>query len=154
MLNQKFYEEKFAGYSVPERIRRTAIAIMQRFTITGLCDGMYIANVIAYNCNIGDGAGNFYGDDISKPEEAAKELQSAYGCNIFKKDIGELEEIIRNGYLDMEKAKTGISEYIAFCKEEKRTCDQWRMKYLDRCIQFALDVLQNLTYICKETERE
>lgn len=138
------YNKFFEGYKVPDRIKNTTIAIMQRFTITGLCDGMYISNVIAHTCGIGDGQGNFASDDITNFEEIANNLQSAYGCNIFKKDIRELEAILETGMLNKSQAVIGLNEYIAVCQSEKKTCDEWRIDYLERCINEAKETIQEL----------
>ena len=88
------YENFFAGYEVPKKLKETAVSIMQRFCIYGICDGMYICNRIAITCGIGDGCGHFTDDTIEDCEEAAVALQSAYGCNISKKDIPELISIL------------------------------------------------------------
>lgn len=117
---------------------------MRRFTINGLCDGMYISNVIAHTCRIGDGQGNFAGDEMTNFEENAVNLQSAYGCNIFKKDIRELETILETGTLNKSQAIIGLNEYIAVCESEKRNCDEWRVEYLDSCINNANETIQEL----------
>lgn len=87
MTTGKRYEKYFEKYDVPEKLKKTAIAIMQRFIITGLCDGMYICNTIAYICGIGDGCGTFTGDNITDIENIARTLQACYGCNIYKDDL-------------------------------------------------------------------
>lgn len=138
------FDKYFEGYKVPERIKNTTIAIMQRFTFTGLCDGMYISNVIAHTCGIGDGYGNFTSDEITNFEEIAVNLQSAYGCNIFKKDIRELEAILETGMLNKSQSIIGLNEYIAVCKSEKRNCDEWRSEFLERCINNAKETIQEL----------
>ena len=68
----------------------------------------------------------------------AKSLQAAYGCNIYKEDIPELEEILETGMLNSEKAQAGIKKFIQNCEFEKENCEQWRIAYLDRCINQAL----------------
>lgn len=108
----KNYNVFFEGYKIPERIKNTTIAIMQRFSINGLCDGMYISNVIAHTCGIGDGQGNFTSDEITDFEKIAVNLQSVYGCNIFKKDTRELESILETGTLNKSQAIIGLNEYI------------------------------------------
>lgn len=138
------YDEFFIGYKVPEKIKRTAIAIMKRFTINGLCDGLYISNIIAYTSGGGDGQGHFSNDNISNIETIASRLQSAYSCNIFKKDIREFETILELGKLNKKQALNGISEYIAVCQSEKNTCDEWRKEYLNKCINRAKETIKDL----------
>ena len=140
----KNYNVFFEGYKVPERIKKTAIAIMKRFTIDGLCDGMYISNVIAHTCGIGDGQGNFTSDEITNFEEIAVNLQSVYRCNIFKKDIRELETILESGTLKKSQSINGLNTYIAVCSSEKKNCDEWRVQYLERCINNAKETIQEL----------
>lgn len=53
------YEKFFEGCDVPVQLKKTAICIMRRFTILGICDGMYICNVIAFESGFGDGKGAF-----------------------------------------------------------------------------------------------
>lgn len=86
----KNYEKYFENYEVPEHLKNTAIVIMKQFTIYGICDGMYICNIIANISGIGDGNGTFTGGSISNIPQIARNLQSAYGCNIFKEDLKEL----------------------------------------------------------------
>lgn len=138
------FDEYFEGYKVPERIKNTTIAIMRRFTITGLCDGMYISNVIAHTCGIGDGQGNFTSNEITNIGEIAVNLQCSYGCNIFKRDLRELENILETGSLNKSQAIIGLNEYIAVCQSEKKACDEWRIKYLEHCINNAKETIQEL----------
>ena len=139
----KNYEKYFENHEVPERLKNTAIAIMKRFTISGLCDGMYICNTIALNGGIGDGNGTFTGSSISNIPQVARNLQSAYGCNIFKEDLKELENILESGELDKTTAISGINVYISKCKKEiESNRDSWRIDYLNRCIAEATETLQ------------
>ena len=140
-----FYEELFRGYVVPKKLKETAIAIMRRFTITGICDGMYICNEIAYENGIGDGMSHFTGDEIVNFDVTAKRLQHCYGSNIFKEDIEELQEILRTGELDREKSITGIKGFISKCRKEKQNCEEWRRDYLNRCIQNAKFTLMQIS---------
>lgn len=79
----------------PEKLRNIAKAIMKRFGINGVCDEMYICNVIAFCNDIGDGESHFTGDvSITDADSTAHRLQSAYASNIKAKDIIELKEII------------------------------------------------------------
>lgn len=138
------FNEYFEGYNVPGRLKNTAIAIMRRFSIYGLCDGMYICNVIANTSGIGNGLGVFTGDGITRIPRIAKELQCAYGCNIFEEDIEELEEILSNGVLDKGKATAGIEKYIEKCKEQKKLRQDWEADIFDRRIRDAKAELQSL----------
>lgn len=148
----KLYVETFGGVfegtPVPERLKETALAIMNRFTIGGLCDGMYICNAIARTCGIGDGCFTFYSGDILNFSEVAEYLQMSYGCNIPKEDLPELEEILRTGKPDKKKSEAGIEKYIKACEAEKKTCDEWRKDYLDRCITLAKENLSIIRKYC------
>lgn len=140
----KDYDTYFKGYTVPENIKNIAVCIMKRFTITGLCDGMYICNVIATENLIGNGKGDFTGSEIIRAQKTAETLQGSYGCNIYKEDIRELYYIISDGKLDIKKSMEGLKKIISKCKEEKLTCDSWRIDYLDKCIAEATETLTAL----------
>lgn len=129
--------EQFSGYDVPETIKNATVAIMERFTITGLCDGMYIANTIASIDGTGDGNGHFTSDSITKHEEIAERLHGCYGCNILDGDEQELAEILVTGNVNSVSAVRGLREYINRCEAEKKTCDEWRVDYLNKCIDEA-----------------
>ena len=88
------YMAYFDGYQVPENMKNTAIAVMKRFAIHGLCDGMYICNRIALTAGIGDGCGHFTGDTIEEVVKPAESLHAAYGCNIRKEDLPELKVML------------------------------------------------------------
>lgn len=132
MMNTK----NFAN-NVPENLKNTVIAIMKRFTINGWCDAMYICNTIAQYSGTGNGCGSFVSGEIKNASDIATFLQFAYGHNISKEDILELEEILRTGSLDREKTVTGIRNYIERCRQEMITCDIIRADYLGRCIDKA-----------------
>ncbi len=53
------YAKMFEGHRVPDNIRQAACLALYRFTIVGICDGMYICNLIAYESGSGDGQGSF-----------------------------------------------------------------------------------------------
>ena len=132
------YNSFFNDCNVPKEIKKIAVCIMKRFTIFGLCDGMYISNVIAMVSGLGDGKSHFTGDtNIPNPYAVAEKLQNAYGCNIQKEDIDELTEIIRTGTLDKEKTKTGLRNYIQSCYQKKKSCEDYRTSYLTECITKA-----------------
>ena len=143
MKQETWYEAQFKGYDVPEPVKKRAVAIMQRFTIGGICDGMYIANCIAYDTGIGDGCGKFFAEKpVENIRRAAEFLQRAYGCNIFPEDIEELENIISTGRINQNLAIPGINRFIDRCKKEKKTIRPWMSEYLDKCIVDARDTLR------------
>lgn len=47
------------GKPVPEPIAEFSKAVCRRFNIRGICDPMYIANVTAFECGMGDGCSTF-----------------------------------------------------------------------------------------------
>lgn len=61
-----FFEEAFTNpvtrqpYQVPEDIKKLSIRICQSYGINGICDPMYIANVIAFEMGRGDGQSKFW----------------------------------------------------------------------------------------------
>lgn len=62
----EFYKEAFTNpvtrkpYLVPEDIKRLSMRLCQSYGINGICDPMYIANVIAFETGRGDGQSNFW----------------------------------------------------------------------------------------------
>ena len=65
---------------------------------------MYISNTIARCNGLGDGESHFNGKtEIILARQTAKEIQQAYGCNICKEDLDELEEIIKGGTKNASK---------------------------------------------------
>lgn len=59
MLSQEHMDKCFGNDYVPADIRRVAERICSAYNINGLCDPMYIANVIAKETGRGDGRGKF-----------------------------------------------------------------------------------------------
>ena len=57
---REFFATAFAGETVPPDIRRAAERVVAAYGICGICDPMYIANVIAVELGRGDGNGQFY----------------------------------------------------------------------------------------------
>lgn len=63
---EDFFAEAFTNpvtrqpYQVPEDIKKLSIRICQSYGINGICDPMYIANVIAFEMGRGDGQSNFW----------------------------------------------------------------------------------------------
>lgn len=60
-----FTDSKGEPHHIPENLKKAVIRICQSYGLTGLCDPMYIANVIAVELGIGDGQSNFYGKNAS-----------------------------------------------------------------------------------------
>lgn len=56
----EFFAEAFKGSNVPDDIRRLSERLCVSYGIRGICDPMYIANVIARELGLGDGMGNFH----------------------------------------------------------------------------------------------
>lgn len=65
--DKAFFVEAFTNpvtkepYKVPADIREAAEHITRSYGIRGICDPMYIANVIAMHLGRGDGKSQFYG---------------------------------------------------------------------------------------------
>lgn len=128
----QYYEEKeHFKKEVPEKIKQIASLIMFRFNIEGLCDGMYICNVMANCSGSGDGCGHFSSDYINTPLAAAA-LRGAYGCNIYTSDMDELCQIIDTNDL-CEETEKNIELSMLKCKmkmESER--DEWRVSYYEK----------------------
>ena len=64
-MDNSFFAEAFTNpvtrkpYDVPADIRKAAERIVGSYGIRGICDPMYIANVIALELGRGDGHSNF-----------------------------------------------------------------------------------------------
>lgn len=67
--DEAFFKEAFTcptsrqPYQVPENIKRLATRLCRSYGIRGVCDPMYIANVIAFELGLGDGQSNFKTED-------------------------------------------------------------------------------------------
>lgn len=129
------YVDAFKGYAVPENIKNIAILISKRFAINGICDPMYISNVVAYTCGIGDGKGNFTGGDITKSRDIAERIQDAYGCNILKAEVPELTQIIESGEIAKPVAIQGAKNFIERLNQEMKVCAEWRKDHLTRTVE-------------------
>ena len=81
---QEFFTEAFKGYNVPSNIKSISESICREFNINGICDPMYISNVVAVELNLGDGCGNFNGNvpNLDNVGKLAERLKYSYGCNI------------------------------------------------------------------------
>lgn len=84
MKNNNFFNEAFEGYNVPNDIKNTSIKICKTFNINGLCDPMYISNVIAVETKTGDGSSNFYNNEIDRStiDKLSERLAYAYATCI------------------------------------------------------------------------
>jgi hypothetical protein len=61
MNDRAFYDEAFRYHpTAPADIREAAERICNTYEIRGICDPMYIANVIAMSTGRGDGKSNFW----------------------------------------------------------------------------------------------
>jgi hypothetical protein len=57
--SNEWFEAAFKQ-NTPEDIKRLSIRLCRSYSIKGICDPMYIANIIALELGRGDGQGNFY----------------------------------------------------------------------------------------------
>jgi len=60
--SKEFFDEAFNGAFVPDDIRRLSERLCRSYGINGICDPMYIANVIAAELGRGNGLGLFTKD--------------------------------------------------------------------------------------------
>lgn len=131
-------------------IKNVAQTICFRFCIRGVCDSAYIANSLALDAGIGNGAGIFYKTELPNDTDylsLAESLQSIYGFNIAKNETYELAEIIRTGEINRISSKIGMKRFIERCKNDKKSCDEWRKDYLDGCINQMSKNLLSVMYI-------
>jgi len=150
-MNREYYEgiKDLSAYNVPESIKLTAIEIVKRFQLHGVCDAMYVANCIAHDSGSGDGKGHFYSDTIANCDEIATFLARAYGCNIFTDDMDDLNDILRNGSISDERMIAGLNKYIRHCESEAKRWkgkDDWRVEYETKCrrwAQIAIEEIKN-----------
>lgn len=112
-------EKYFAGYNVPFVLKLTVSHIMRRFNIYGTSDGMYLANVIAYESGAGDGSGHFTAPLVKNHRKIAERLLLAYGCNISKHELDELELMLRTGRIYKESAVKSLTAHIRILRQEK-----------------------------------
>ena len=69
-----WFDDKF-GEGTPENLRRLTERLCRAYGITrGICDPMYIANVIASELGLGDGHGHFTADAHDALRRAAVEV--------------------------------------------------------------------------------
>lgn len=99
---EKHFDEAFrfngTEYVVPEPLKAFVIDLCIRYDIKGICDPMYIANVIAFETGVGTGESSFSGElpsrDIldEKSMAIAQRLATSYGNNIPQSHIADIAE--------------------------------------------------------------
>lgn len=137
----------------PVVLKKISSLIRHRFCINGICDAMYICNVLGYEFGMGDGESHFISENIptnANYEKAAKYLQNAYGCNIAKSEITELSDIIRTEKIDFDLAIDGLRRFLKERKQELVRCDEWRKDYLKKDIA---ETKENINYFMMKKEK-
>ena len=143
-------QDFFKGYNVPEELKRRVLLVMKRFTINGICDGMYIANVIAYEEGFGNGESTFYDEIQNVSLSTAERLAYAYSHHIQKDEVNELFNILNTGEIDKSLAVVGIKRFIHRFKDEiQREISEWgressRLDYLRNSIAMAKNTMVEL----------
>lgn len=117
------------GRKVPSKIRQIALEFCSAYGINGVCDPMYICNVIAMETELGDGQGNFEpgveGADLSwvEPTSAlsvAGRLVAAYGSSIERSGRFESMRSDEPFYAVAAQVTTGLwRERMPFLFREK-----------------------------------
>jgi hypothetical protein len=140
-------KEDYVKYNVPFFIRQLASRICDVFAINGVCDPMYISNIVARRTGCGNGNNEFTyecsGNELYERQmkrlndnhvnEICSDLMGAYGCNIYKagksKDI--LLEILNTGTVKMNNEYFLLRELITIKEgEDKTTDDESKKEYL------------------------
>lgn len=132
---EKRYVKMFEGSKVPDNIRRAVCLVLYRFTINGICDGMYICNTIAHESGSGDGQGNFTEPARIDAWKAAKAIWDAYGCNIGHDETDELAVLLDTGRLDYSAARAGMLRGIRALKNQHISADPWRKDYVAKQLE-------------------
>jgi Fe-S cluster assembly scaffold protein SufB len=130
--------------NVPARLYYAVELLRKRFTIYGLCDQMYICNVVAYLNHFGNGSSLFEENEKEISYETAETIQRSYSTLIKDEDIEEVYDILKTAKLDMEKAKAGLIRQMNRFVEEAKNCDEWRVKYLQKCFMAAQSSLAEI----------
>lgn len=128
-LEERF-KRMFEGHEVLGNIRRAACLVLYRFTITGICDGMYICNTIAHESGCSDGQGDFTEPAKIDTWGPARTIQSSYSGNIGQGDINELAVTLESGRLDYSMARAGMLRDMRELKRQHTSADPWRKNYL------------------------
>lgn len=101
-----FFKEAFTQattrkpYDVPENLKQISIRICNAHNIKGICDPMYIANVVALELGMGDGNSNFKGyartiDEIEDFDAKVQRLSQRL-CHSYSATIKDTPEGIAN----------------------------------------------------------
>ena len=123
---------------VPEKIRKSAELICERFCITGVCDAMYLCNLIAYESGNGDGNGYFKEEPvITRYLDIARNIQYAYRSLITYAEAAEVAYIMEHLAINpvfaipsLKEAKKRYEKELEICKET----NQIRIPYLRQLI--------------------
>ena len=71
MNSKSFYKEAFKNdvtdkaYVIPKKLKNASMRICNAYGIKGICDPMYIVNVMARELGLGDGRSKFYTPKIT-----------------------------------------------------------------------------------------
>ena len=134
ILNYYENEKKaFEGYEVPEKLKQTASLIMFRFNIEGICDGMYLCNVMAHQSGSGDGCGSFTSDYVNT-DIAADAISGAYKTNISSNEREELSYMIEHNALSKQVIQNMESSLDRWKNMLRQNHDEWRTSYLEKNI--------------------
>lgn len=134
ILNYYENEKKaFEGYEVPEKLKQTASLIMFRFNIEGICDGMYLCNVMAHQSGSGDGCGSFTSDYVNT-DIAADAISGAYKTNISSSEREELSYMIEHNALSKQVIQNMESSLDRWKNMLRQNHDEWRTSYLEKNI--------------------
>lgn len=57
--DRDFFNEAFRGKTVPQNLRKASERICRSYGINGICDPMYIVNLIAKELGLGNGQSHF-----------------------------------------------------------------------------------------------
>lgn len=92
-----WFDNCFEGSELPADIRAMSEALCKRFTIRGLCDPMYIANVAAFELGRGTGTGTFHPADSDARDEFDARLARTVDrlCFAYSTCIGSDREAVR-----------------------------------------------------------
>jgi hypothetical protein len=96
MMMNKFYNDAFEGYTVPENIKNASITICDTLNIKGICDPMYISNVIAKETGAGDGQHNFITTEINTNNLTELAERIAYSYSTCLKNSGSSLDDVKN----------------------------------------------------------
>ena len=122
---------------IPYKICMAAELVCKRFCITGVCDKMYICNVIAHTSKNGDGEGHFDENPvITNYTEIARKIQFAYSSLITYAEVSEMAYIMENLRIEPAFAIPCLKEAEKrIAKELHGTTDELRVPYLQRLLK-------------------